>query len=63
MHGQADTCDVRLGKVSANHEDHCSKLTLKDILEAKRYKNDLILGVIFREGSGASLKSLELNFD
>jgi hypothetical protein len=38
-------------------------ITLKDILDHKRHVNELIIGIIFREGSAAGLKNLELDFD
>ena len=62
-HGQADTCDLKLDKLSANSEEGSKQIKLRDVIERMEHKRDLILGVIFRESSGAQMKYLEPEFD
>ena len=63
LHGQADTCDIQVSGVSANSEEGCSKIKVRDVLGKMEHNRDLIIGVIFREGSGASSKLLEPEYD
>lgn len=62
-HGSADTCDIKINKVSGNSEEGVKEITIKDIVEAMEHKRDLILGIILREGSGAMMKMLDPEFD
>lgn len=62
-HGSADTCDIKINKISANSEEGCKEITIQSILEQMTHKRDLIFGVILRDGSGAMMKHLEPEFD
>lgn len=62
-HGQADTCDLKINKVSANSIEGSEEIKVRDILENMEHRRDLIIGVIFREGSGAQMKYLDPDFD
>lgn len=62
-HGQADTCDLRIGKLSANSDEGSKQITLKDIYETMRHKRDLVLGVIFKSDADAKTDKLEVEID
>lgn len=62
-HGQAETCDIKINKVSGNSEEGCKEITLRHIIDAMEHKRELILGVILREGSGAMMKHLDPELD
>lgn len=62
-HGQSDTCDARIHKMSPNSDEGAKSITIKDFYDKIEYKRDLVLGVVFREGSGAMLKKLDPSFD
>ena len=57
------TCNIQVGGVSANSEEGCTKIKLRDILGKMENNRDLIIGVIFGEESGASAKLLEPEYD
>ena len=59
----ADTCDMLVGKQSVNSEEGVSQIRLKDVLEKMEHNRDLIIGVIFRENTGAQVKLLEPEFN
>lgn len=42
--------------MSPNSDEGAKSITIKDFYDKIEYKRDLILGVVFREGSGAMLK-------
>ena len=58
-----DTCDMRVGDVSVNIEEGCRELRLRDVLEKMEHQRELIIGIIFREGSGNQIKMLSPEFD
>ena len=62
-HGQADTCDIKIKGVSANSEEGSSKLTLADIFNHMEHKRPIILGVLFKKGTGANLPMLDAEYD
>jgi hypothetical protein len=39
------------------------RLTFKEIVERIEHKRDIVLGLIFRENSGAAMKELDPNID
>lgn len=45
--------------MSPNSEEGANEITIKDLYDKIEYKRELIIGVIFREGSGAMLKKLD----
>ena len=51
-HGQADTCDLKVNKVSGNNFEGAKQIKLKDVLEGKRHKRQIIFGVIFKPNTG-----------
>jgi hypothetical protein len=59
----ADTCDMIVGKQSVNSDEAASQLRLKDVLEKMEHNRDLIVGVIFKENTGAQVKLLEPEFN
>lgn len=61
--GHHDTCDIKINKVSGNSEEGVNTITVKDLYGKLEHKRDLIIGVIFREGSGAMLKHLDPELD
>ena len=62
-HGSSDTCDAKIHKMSPNSEEGAKQIKIRDFYEKMEHKRDLILGIVFREGSGAILKHLDPNFD
>lgn len=62
-HGMADTCDMKVGTVSANSEEGCRSLRLRDVIEKMEHNRDLIIGVLFCDVSNAALKQLEPEYD
>jgi hypothetical protein len=52
-HGTADTCDMKVGQVSANSEEGCRELTLKDVLKTMEHFRELVVGIIFKENTGS----------
>ena len=54
---------MQVSGVSANSEEGCTKIKLRDVLGKMEHNRDLIIAVIFREGSGASAKLLEPEYD
>lgn len=63
LHGQHDSCDIKIRKVSGNSEEGAREITVKDIYDQLNHKRDIIIGVIFREGSGAMMKYLDPELD
>jgi hypothetical protein len=59
----ADTCDMQIGKQSVNTDEAACQIRLKDVLEKMEHNRDLIIGVIFRENTGAQVKLLEPEFN
>ena len=54
---------MKINKLSGNNEEGANEITIKDLYDKMEHKRDLILGVIFREGTGAMLKHLDPEFD
>jgi uncharacterized UBP type Zn finger protein len=52
-----------VGKQSVNSEEAVSQIRLKDVLEKMEHNRNLIIGVIFRENTGAQVKLLEPEFN
>ncbi len=52
-----------VGKQSVNSDDGVSQIRLKDVLEKMEHNRDLIIGVIFKENTGAQVKLLEPEFN
>ena len=52
-----------VGKQSVNSDEAASQLRLKDVLEKMEHNRDLIVGVIFKENTGAQVKLLEPEFN
>eukprot|EP00347_Sterkiella_histriomuscorum_P020920 403335950 len=63
QHGQHDTCDIKINKISGNSEEGANEITVKDIYDKLEHKRDLIIGVVFREGCGAMMKFLDPELD
>jgi hypothetical protein len=49
----ADTCDMKVGTSSVNSDESVNQIRLRDVLEKMEHNRDLIIGVIFKEGTGA----------
>ena len=65
-HGVADTCDLKIGQISANSIEGCEQIRLKDVLQLLEHNRDLIIGVILKNSSDSSalqMKLLEPEFD
>lgn len=54
---------MKVNGVSANSEEGCKTIRIKDVLEAMEHNRDLVIGVIFRDNTGAQMKLLEPEFD
>ena len=54
---------MKVGLQSLNSDEAASQIRLKDVLEKMEHNRDLIIGVIFRENSGAQVKLLEPEFN
>jgi hypothetical protein len=52
-----------VGKQSVNTDEAASQIRLKDVIEKMEHNRDLIVGVIFRENTGAQVKLLEPEFN
>ena len=59
----ADTCDMRVGTQSVNSEEAVNQIRIRDVLEKMEHNRDLIIGIIFREGTGAQVKLLEPDYN
>ena len=46
-----------------NSDEAASQIRLKDVLEKMEHNRDLIIGVIFKENTGAQVKLLEPEFN
>lgn len=54
---------MQVGKQSVNSDEAASQIRLKDVLEKMEHNRDLIIGVIFKENTGAQVKLLEPEFN
>ena len=59
----ADTCDMRVGTQSVNSEEAVNQIRVRDVLEKMEHNRDLVIGIIFREGTGAQVKLLEPDYN
>ena len=62
-HGSSDTCDMKVGTVSANSEEGSRTIKFRDVLEKMEHNRNLVVGVIFKEGTQAQVKLLEPEYD
>ena len=53
IHNMADTCDMRVGTQSVNSEEAVNQIRVRDVLEKMEHNRDLVIGIIFRDGTGA----------
>ena len=63
IHNMADTCDMRVGTQSVNSEEAVNQIRVRDVLEKMEHNRDLVIGIIFREGTGAQVKLLEPDYN
>jgi len=44
---------MKINGISANSEEGCKTIRIKDVLESMEHNRDLVIGVIFRDNTGA----------